>query len=117
MLKPALPNMSGALRGWMQPLEFWYVGKKQKDFKTTEVKIRKKTWGVRTPLTGQQLFLKPEGERAWKWEAIYCLPNLKLNIDDIIVFGTTRYRVMQKNDYGEYGYLEYHIIQDYQKLG
>ena len=69
--------------------------------------------GVRQPFTAQQLALKPEGQRHWKWEMIHAWPNLQLKPDEIITFANQNYRVMQKWDWTEYGYVQYEIAQDY----
>ena len=113
-MKPSFPNLSNAVNAWAQPLKFFLVGKDQRDFMTEEVLYPKIAYGVRQPMKAQQLMMKPEGQRAWKWETIHSRPDLVLNIDDIVVFNEVRYRVMAKKDYSEYGYLEYEIMQDYQ---
>ena len=108
-----LPQVSEALLGWFQAMTFYLITKSITDFDLTETKTTVTTKGVRQPFSAQQLALKPEGQRAWKWETLHCLPDVKLNPDDIVVFNAVKYRVMEKLDYSEYGYLEYHIIQDY----
>ena len=115
MIKPALPNLESALGAWAQPLTFVEVVKELRDFKEVETYQARKTRGVRSPLRPQELALKPEGQRAWKWEKIHASPTLQLKIDAIIVFNDRRYRVMSKNDYAEYGYVEYDIVEDFQK--
>ena len=94
-------------------MTFDLITKTITDYNLTETATTISTKGVRQPFSAQQLSIKPEGQRAWKWEILHCLPNVKLNPDDIVVFNGVRYRVMEKLDYSEYGYLEYHIIQDY----
>lgn len=108
-----LPNVSEALLGWFQNMTFDLITKAISSYELVEVAETIVTKGVRQPFTAQQLSIKPEGQRAWKWETLHCLPDVKLNPDDIVVFNGVRYRVMGKLDYSEYGYLEYHIIQDY----
>lgn len=108
-----LPDVSDALLDWFQNMTFDLITKAITDYDLTETATTISTKGVRQPFSAQQLSIKPEGQRAWKWETLHCLPNVKLNPDDIVVFNGVRYRVMEKLDYSEYGYLEYHIIQDY----
>ena len=110
-----LPDVSDALLDWFQNMTFDLITKAITDYDLTETATTISTKGVRQPFSAQQLSIKPEGQRAWKWETLHCLPNVKLNPDDIVVFNGVRYRVMEKLDYSEYGYLEYHIIQDYVK--
>ena len=108
-----LPDVSDALLDWFQNMTFDLISKAITDYDLTETATTISTKGVRQPFSAQQLSIKPEGQRAWKWETLHCLPNVKLNPDDVVVFNGVRYRVMEKLDYSEYGYLEYHIIQDY----
>lgn len=109
-----LPNMESTLLDWFQKLTFTQVEKNTIDFKLVEVETSYDFMGVRQPFTVQQLMMKPEGQRKWKWEMIHALPDLVLEPDEIITFLDQNYRVDQKLDYKEYGYVEYHIVQDYQ---
>lgn len=110
----SLPQVGEVLPGWFQPMKFEVITKSLVNYEVEEVIVEVSTQGVRQPMTAQQLAIKPEGQRAWKWETMHCLPNVPLKVDDIIVFGNTKYRVMQKWDWTEYGYLEFHICQAYQ---
>lgn len=109
-----LPDVSDVLPDWFQRLRFDIITKSVVDYELSEVVVPVATYGVRQPMSAQQLAIKPEGQRAWKWETIHCLPDVPLRIDDIVVFGKQKYRVMQKWDWSEYGYQEVHICQEYQ---
>lgn len=109
----SLPNVSGALLDWFQNMTFTRVTKIVKDFVLQEVQTNVCASGVRQPLSPQEVRMKPEGERTWKWEKIHALPTLVLNPDDIITFESTKYRIMSKLDWKEYGYVEYHMVEDY----
>ena len=106
--------MGEVLPSWFQPLTFDLVTKTVVDYEVQEVRQTIQTQGVRQPMSAKQLEIKPEGQRAWQWETIHCLPDVKLKVDDIVIFDGVRYRVMQKWDWSEYGYLEYHIHQAYE---
>ena len=108
-----LPQVGEVLPGWFQPLTFDIITKSLVNYELEEVIIPVKTQGVRQPMSAQQLAIKPEGQRAWKWETIHCLPDVPLKIDDIVVFGNKRYRVVEKWDWSEYGYCQYEICQGY----
>lgn len=110
-----LPNVSEVLPEWFQPMTFELVTKSIVDYEVQETLVEIKTQGVRQPMTAQQLSIKPEGQRGWKWETLHCLPNVKLNIDDIIIFDNVKYRVMHRWNWAEYGYLEYEICQAYEE--
>ena len=108
-----LPNMSSTLSGWFQKLTFNRVTKKVVNFEVVETVESFDFQGVKQPMTPQQLAIKPEGQRGWKWETIHALPSLELDLDEIIYFKKTPYRVKEKMHYQEYGYIEYHIVEDY----
>lgn len=114
--KPALPNMMMAVNAWAQKLHFVVVSKTIVNGLVEETYSARKSRGTRAPLNPQRLEMKPEGQRHWKWEVIHASPTMQVEVDDIIIFGQneTRYRVMAKADYSEYGYVEYEIVQDYQ---
>jgi len=108
-----LPNVQGAMLEWFQTLSFVQIVKSIVNFQVVETETTTVFQGVRQPFTAQQLLMKPEGQRLWKWETIHSFPDLQLKPDDRIIFGTLKYRVMQKSDWKEYGYIEYQIIEDF----
>lgn len=108
-----LPNMQGALLDWFQSMTFSVVTKTVINAQVVETKTQVSTKAVRQPFTSQQLLMKPEGQRHWKWETLHAFPDCVLVPDDIVIFAGGTYRVMQKRDWKEYGYVEYHICQGY----
>lgn len=108
-----LPNVSDALLQLFQPIKFTKVTKSLLNYSVTEVETSYDMMGVRQPLSAQKLAMKPEGQRQWQWEMIHAFPDLILIPDEIIVFNTVRYRVMEKFDWKEYGYVEYHIQRSF----
>jgi len=110
-----LPNMQDAMLDWFQKLTFIRIVKKVVNFNLVEVEEFDSFQGVRQPLSAQQLQMKPEGQRAWKCEMIHSFPDLVLKPDDQIKFNGVKYRVKEKTDDTEYGYIEYHIVQDFQQ--
>lgn len=108
-----LPNMKEALLDYFQPLTFTVVTKQVIDFENVETKTKVKTQGVFQPLSAQAVQMKPEGQRAWDWRKIHAVPGLVLAVDSIIIRNGTYFRVMARWDYQEYGYVEYHVVNDY----
>ena len=43
------------------------------------------------------------------------IPGTRFNNDDVLIIKSKRYRIMMTNDYKDYGYFEYHMIEDYQE--
>jgi len=114
----ALPDVSDALNSWFQNMVFGLVVKTVNiagELVETETEINFR--GVMQPFTFQQLYLKPEGQRAWKWHKLHAEIQLALKPDDVVVYETVQYRVMKKGDYNKYGYVEYDLVQDYEGSG
>lgn len=110
-----LPNMGGALLNWFQKMVFTVVTKRinPDTFLVEEVQVQCEAMAVKQPLQAEKIQMKPEGQRHWRWEMLHALPDLVLKIDDIVRIGATPYRVMERFPYSEYGFVEYHITQDY----
>lgn len=108
-----LPNVQGALADWFQKLTFVKMKKEIVNFSVAETPVPYSFMGVRQPMSPRQLMIKPEGERSWDWQTIHAYPDLILENDDRIFFGGVPYRVMNKSDWKEYGYVEYQIVRDY----
>lgn len=113
-LSGGVPKMGSALKGWTQKLVFNLVVKVTENGITTETTSELRFSGVWQPLTAQKLMIKPEGQRAWKWYMVHTWTDIELKPDDILYYKDTRYRVMEKLNYEEYEYYEYHIVEDYE---
>lgn len=71
--------------------------------------------GVIQPLQPKTIALKPEGQRAWEWLQIHCFSGpLNLDDDDQIIWQGRNYKVMGVYNYELNGYIEYHLVRDYQ---
>lgn len=108
-----LPNMSETLFSWFQEMTFSKLEKTVVNFQNVEVKTSFTTKGVKQPMAPEAIQMKPEGQRSWKWVTIHCLPDLILKTDELVIYLDVQYRVKEKLDYKEYGYLEYHLVEDY----
>lgn len=108
-----IPQMGQALKGWFQPMIFILVVKTEVLFKVEETLTEIKFMGVWQPYSAEQLALKPEGQRSWRWFTVHADPTLILKPDEKVTYKDLTYRVMQKQDYKEYDYVEYHLIEDY----
>lgn len=110
-----VPDMSGALEDWFQPMVFQRVVKTVVGYELVESQTPTKFRGVIQPFTARQLLLKPEGQRAWSWFTLHTDTVLTLNVDDIIVlrFSGKQTRIMARKDYGLYGFVEYDLVQDW----
>jgi hypothetical protein len=112
-----LPSVSDAMLDYFQPMTFTEVTKKKANFNVVEVATNVCFRGVWQPLTDRKLQMKPEGQRSWKWFWVHADPSLQLNTDDVITYLGVQYRVMADKDYSLYGYMEYHLVNDYTGSG
>lgn len=113
----SMPDVSGALLGWFQKMVFTTIVKTVVNFKVTEIPTEICFQGVWQPFTAQQLQMKPEGQRNWKWFTVHAQPSLVLKPDDVVTYLGVQYRVMGVLDYKLDGYVEYHLIEDYVRSG
>lgn len=112
-----LPDMSGALLNWLQPMTFTLITKTVVNFKVVETPTMVDFQGVWQPFTAQQLMMKPEGQRRWLWFTCHALIGLILKPDEVVTYQGVQYRVMAKLDYKEYNYVEYHLVNDFSGSG
>ena len=108
-----LPDVSGAVDMLLQPVSIGVVQKRQVDGYTQEVTTYFDTKACRQPFSPRKLEVLPEGERSWRWETLWTLPNLVLKPDDVIYYRGIRYRVMSRLNWSEYGFYEFNILEDY----
>ena len=110
-----LPNLSNPIRAYMQKLTLVKITKGIDDYENKEIETVINTRGVRQPLPPQELEILQRGQRAWKWECLHLLPNVDLKPDDVVKYKGVKYRVKEKYDCSEYGYIEYLIAQDFEE--
>lgn len=74
--------------------------------------------GTIQPLSARAIALKPEGQRSWTWLQIHCLATaVELIPGDQLTWNENLYKVMELKDYSLNGYIEYHIVKDFQTGG
>lgn len=112
-----LPNVESAMTNWFQPIVFGIVTKTVEGFQVVENMVEISFRGVIQPLDGRKLELKPEGQRQWDWLMVHSDPSLNLELDSVLEYLGTQYRVMSKKDYSQYGYVYYEIVNDYTGSG
>lgn len=109
-----LPQMNIALMGWFYPISLVKLTTTIVDFEEVQTLITIKTNGVIQPLTEEEISLKPEEQRSWSWLQVFTLAKTKLKVGEKLMFNDTRYKVMALKPYFLYGYMEYHLKQDYE---
>ncbi len=112
-----VPDVSGALKDWFQPMVFVRVLKETIGFQVVETATDVNFQGVIQPLSKRQLMLKPEGQRAWTWLTLHADPVLTLQVDEVVNYLGKQTRVMARANFALYGYVEYELVQDWTGAG
>ena len=112
-IAPTLPNMRDALNEWFQNIVFTMVKKMTTNFELVETNTQIQFQGVVENIKPQDLDMRPEGQRKWRYISVWATPELELNPDEIFTYQGINYRVMTKNDWSSYGYVEYECAEDY----
>lgn len=107
----SMPDVSDALWGLVDPIRFRQVSKEPVDYEVVET-LGQPVWfdGNLQPIKWQELAVKPEGQRQWKWWTLWCVVELPLDyiLEDSL---GKRYRVMAVRDWSVHGYYEYELAQ------
>ena len=111
-----MPQMNMTLTGWQVPLVLEKVTQNIVDglavFDTQKINFQ----GVWQPLRDEELQFKPEGQRSWEWIWIHAVAGtLNLETADKVIFNQKRYKVMSVKDYSLNGFIEYHLVRDYEE--
>jgi hypothetical protein len=109
----AVPDMSGALNNWLQPMVFVKVSQSNQNFEVTETNNPVNFQGTWQPMSKEKLKILPEGQRSWKWFTVHSTTELPLKTNDKIRYQNVKYRIMDKGDYSLYGFFEYDLVDDY----
>lgn len=114
-----MPDVSGAIYDYFQKMLFEKITKSVVNSQNVEVTTPLYTLGLWQPMKVQMIAMKPEGQRKWKWFILHAAPALAnaLFPDDVINYLGVQYRVAEKFDWSLNGYVEYHIVDDYEGSG
>ena len=109
-----LPNMSATIKSWFLNITFEYVERKLvgADWVETDP-VTINTRGVVRPPSDKDLKILPEGSWAWEWLQIHCLPDVKLQTNQYVIYDGKKYKVMAKKDWSKYGYIRYTLLEAY----
>lgn len=113
----ALPDVSGALLDWLQPISIINVGKNIDGYQLVESGTLIQFQGVVQPLDKRRLEQKDIGERNWNSWVVHTLTGIPLEVDDTISYRGKQHRVTAVQDCSSYGYYSYECIEDYTGSG
>lgn len=110
-----MPNVSGALRGWTEPLTVMVVSRTVVDHRPVETATTAILRGSLRPMPAQEVARKPEEQRSWRWWRLLTTAGAALlKIDDALVVDGHNYRVQSVQRWDRCGYRRYDLLQDYQ---
>jgi hypothetical protein len=113
----AIPNVSGAFRGWTKRREVRLVTKSVVNHLVQSIAQIVKLDLVVQPLQPEKVRRKPEEQRAWKWFSIITkASNPELPIDSQIWVDGIAYKIESRQPWTEAGYRRYEATQDYSGL-
>lgn len=115
-----VPNMMECLTDYMQNLTFEQLTTTVVGFESSQTPVTTNFFGLFMPFTPRELALLPEGQRSWTFYHLYTILPLTLNTDDVVIFpqlNNKQTRVMFRNDYALYSFLEYRLAQDWTGSG
>jgi hypothetical protein len=112
-----MPQMTSTMSGWLVPITLGIVRKEQNGFTIREFVEEVSFKGVWQPLEMSRLQIKEDGQRHWNWYWLHTPMDLKIKIDDVVMFQGQQYRVMSDKNYSLNGFYEYELIEDYTGAG
>lgn len=112
-----MPQVDDVLEGWMVSFIANFMQQVRIDGEFIERSTFVKMEGVLQPLKTEDINLKPEGQRNWKWYQLHVpIKYRQIPVGKVVVIGDTDYKIMASKDYTLNSYVEYHIIKDYEGI-
>lgn len=115
IMAAGLPDVSDAVLSFLQPVTIACVQTQMIDGYSKDI-LRKITTQASVQPMDEKLAIRKEGERSWRWSVVHMSPDPGLYTDDVFELLGVSYRIMQKMNWGQYGYTEFHVIEDYKAL-
>jgi uncharacterized repeat protein (TIGR02543 family) len=114
----AVPNLSGAIRGWTKKTAVLLVTKTVVNAKIIQTATEVILDMNLQPLQPEKVNRKPEEQRAWKWYSLLTKKlSATLSIDNIVIINNIRYRVESVQNWQDAGFRRYECIEDFQDFG
>ena len=108
-----LPDVSAAVMYLLQPVTVMTVTQQMINGYYKPISQTVATQASIQPLP-QELAIKMEGERNWRWSLIHILPNVLLENNDFITLFNIKYKVMKKENWLQNGYISYFVVEYFQ---
>ena len=113
-LSGSIPSVEDALSDWLKTIKIGVTTKSVVDFQLSESIEYIDVLAVLQPFTTKQLQIKPEGQRGWDKISLWIKgSDTEFCLDDFIYVDSKKYRIYQKFEWKNYGYIEYQAIQSF----
>ena len=106
-----LPSLTSAIDTISQRIYFKQVSKSIVDYENSEA-VSSMQWcpGSIQPMPAEELLVKPEGQRSWKYWRLFTQQTL-LQDNELIDSNNRRYRVMATEDWTQAGFKIYQLSE------
>ena len=112
----SMPYMAQSIQQIMQPVQVGIIKSQMiGGYNQTVVEKYVKVLSVRIE-NPNHLVMTKTGERIWVSMDIYFTPDVILQPDDLFIYRGKQYRVIVTEEWSDYGYSKYGVIEDYTKL-
>lgn len=109
------PAVGGVLAGWKNTMTFRKITDTVVDGINVKTPADYPFEGVFQPMPPREIYFKSEGQRSWKWWQLWTTTDYDINIgDDIEDFNGVIYRVVKSSGWGQAGYNQFDLVEDYQ---
>jgi hypothetical protein len=109
------PKFGNEFGDWLTRGKFTLLDKSVVDHEVVETGDETLFSGIFQPMKATVVALKPEGQRTWKWDSL--ITSKALELDDVILYKSVKYRVFAKQDYKDItGYNVYDIAEAFHTL-
>jgi len=110
----SIPNVSGALRGWLTKREIYLITKTVVNHLTVQRAEVLQIPMMLQPLQPSKIVRKPEEQRSWKWFEIITKKSERLfKHDDKIWVDGIGFRIDSVQPWSDAGYRRYEATEDY----
>lgn len=112
----AMPYLAQAIQQIMQPIQVGIIKSQMiNGYNQTVIEKYIQALAVRIQ-NPNHLVMTKTGERIWVSMDIYFTKDVTLQADDLFIYKKKQYRVIVTEDWSDYGYNKYSVIEDYTKI-
>lgn len=110
-----LPNVTDAILNYFQQMTFSLIRKNLGNFTgfyVQEATVNIICYGM-MQTHGRRLMMTKDGQRLWRNQTLYCESSVILKPDDVVVYLGVQYRVLERENWIQYGFIKYGLAEDF----